>query len=367
MKKLAMALATLGLSCGAFAAFPGATDPTLINIPDLSGGFVFGIMMDYLQPSPSNGDLDYASLNTLSPLLKSSLADVVPGYQWGFGFNLGYVFPDTGNDLNISYSHLETTDTQNVFSNNIHTISAINPTFLFFGGVPLMSNLTIAMDRAEYNINQVDLTLGQMINVGCRVRLHPNVGFRIAQIERRQFITYSGSDPITTTQPLILTSSEDSDFTGIGPLAGLDASYYLGMGFGAVAHLDAAALIGSIDETQQPLYTGPGIVTSLLPSPQFYTISGDSKRVVPETEAKLGLDYTYLFNNANNSNMTLEIGYQASEYYDAVDRLNSNVIPTFTAIGAPEVRASFINSQVTKHSTSNIGLNGAYATLIFHI
>lgn len=39
---------------------PAATDPTVVNVPQLPGGLVLGITGLYLQAADTHGDLDYA-------------------------------------------------------------------------------------------------------------------------------------------------------------------------------------------------------------------------------------------------------------------------------------------------------------------
>jgi hypothetical protein len=384
MKKLSLALAAIGLSSSIFAALPVTTDPTVVNIPALDGGFVIGLMGDYLEPSPTNGDLDYASFNNgPTSSFYSHLNDVDPGYNWGWGANIGYVFPQTGNDINLAYSYLSASNTNHSvtqFPNNFSLIGI--PSFNFsYGGlfesVSDFFNIAAATAKAEYTLNQIDLTVGQFINVGCRLRLHPNAGLRWASLDRdlytsyaAQYITNHGDSTAATTNIDVfsLAAHDSSDFSGIGPVAGLDASYYLGMGFGAVMHVDGALLIGTLQNKLNVAYaetavSGEGFFTGTDLNQIFNFSAPKDNHVVPVTDEKLGLDYTYLFNNAANSNLTLEIGWQASQYFNAVDRLHGNInlgrITSFVDTDA--------TSSVVSRNTSDVGFEGPYATLILHV
>ncbi len=399
MKRLIVALASIGLTAaaGAYAALPAATDPTLVNVPQLPGGFVVGVSGYYLEPSPTDGDLDFASANinasnSVSNTFFSKLYNVDPGYNWGWGANIGYIFPNTGNDVNLSYFYLDTgNENQNVFIspfNNNGTNNNVTPivnNFVFNTvaipdlEIPIFLDpvLTNAAAEVSYRINQVDLTAGQFINVGCRLRLHPNVGLRYADLERKINSVYSGTASFLSTvaEPGASTFDEissfaavreDSDFSGIGPLAGIDASYYIGMGFGAVAHADAALLIGTVDSetdvfAQNIINQGENLLApiTIINAGVFSYRDDSTRRVVPVGDLKLGLDYTYLFNNAANSDLTLEIGWQASEYYNAVDRLATvSTVPSTLAVGSSQTLGSF---------TSSVGLDGPYATLTLHV
>ena len=63
---------------------------------------------------------------------------------------------------------------------------------------------------------------------------------------------FAAADPKITNMASSISQAtsfaEESDFQGIGPLIGVDASYYVGMGFGIVGHFDSALLVGNIDE-----------------------------------------------------------------------------------------------------------------------
>lgn len=331
MKRFSIVIAVIGLSAGAFAALPAAINPTEVNVPLLDGGFFIGVTGAYLQPSGSNGANDFlASINVEN---LSTLKNVDLDNNWGWGVNVGYIFPQTANDLNLSYFHLNADD----------TASATAPP----GGV-IGSNILNIKEKAEYDLDQIDLIAGQSINVGCRLRLHPNVGLRWANIE----YTFDDNFMQTNQDPALpngnVTASEKSDFDSIGPLAGVDASYYIGMGFGIVGHFDSALLVGDIDAKANATtlnFINPSTIVTI----KGIFKGGSVRRVVPVTNTKLGIDYTYIFNNVQNSNLTLEVGYQVSNYFNAVDKLSVSA-----------------GGMIQRRDTSDMSLNGVYTTLIFH-
>lgn len=358
MKRLALALTGIGLSASVFAAIPATTDPTLVSIPQLPGGFVIGGTAYYLQPSFSHGDLDYASVNagTTSPFA-SSISAIDPGYDWTWGINVGYIFPNTGNDINLSYFTFDSDDDHAFLVNpNLafaNIINVSNP-----GGDLVYSAIA---SKADYDLDQIDLTAGQFIDVGCRLILHPNVGLRWADLQRKietgyAFNTTTESPGKMPGQELLSYATgvkEKSDFSGIGPLAGIDGSYYLGYGFGIIGHFDSALLVGNIDSS---LDTATFTITGGTAFPVADAFNADSiARIVPVLDAKLGADYTYVFNNSADSDLTLEVGYQASKYFDAVDRF---YVATSASSGI--ISSSF-------RRTANFGLAGPYASLTLHV
>lgn len=348
MKPLSLALMALGLSANVFAALPATTDPTLISVPQLPGGLTIGGSAFYLQPSISNGDLDYATFNGgSSPNLASAMKSIDPGYDWGWGVNLGYIFPNTGNDINLNYLHFDSDDSGSALTGNFFAGQFVEPINVIIESAPLTN---AASPTSNYDLDQVDLTVGQYIDVGCRLIMHPNAGLRWADLQRKLNSYYF--TPLTLVGNPTLGLAEKSDFQGIGPLAGLDASYYLGMGFGAVAHFDSALLIGDMDSQTNMATTN----TFSFPPVNVFTFkSGQQYRMVPVIDAKLGADYTYVFNNTSQSDLTLEGGWMVSKYFNAVDRLQELFLPVIPP------------ANIMGHKTSNFALQGPYVNLTLHI
>lgn len=399
MKKLSLALAALGcvFSYPVFAALPAATDPTEVSVPLLDGGFVVGLEGFYLQPTISNGLGNYASVNT-NIINNSRLVNVDPGFDWGWGAMLGYVFPQMGNDVALSYEHLDTKDSSSVMGNNFLPVN-FPVTFVFTTGTsnPFENTLNFTNVHAtqEFDLNQVDLTAGQYINVGCRLQLHPLAGLRFADIDYDSSTHYNGNgevdlfdveDPTALIAsakfPLFVNTREKSDYQGVGPLVGMDGNYYLGSGFGLVGHFASSLLVGNIDSRLDAnilILSAPFIDTSGAPLGFSSTglagqgeIKADSiARIVPNLDAKLGLDYTFLFNNQANSYLTLEAGYRVSEYFNAIDLIRSSATATITDSAShilnPAVFFSSFTQGSVAHTTADFGSHGPYVSLILHV
>jgi hypothetical protein len=188
----------------------------------------------------------------------------------------------------------------------------------------------------------------------------------------------------TATAPAIVTPVADvsvavrdvvrqrSEFSGIGPRVGFDANYHIGCGFGVVGNISTSLLIGDTDahfseriETAGTIaitpadlaattieFIGPlspsttslgagatpiaGAITGIegvaagttlfldptTPFEHFSFRHPDQRRVVPNIDAKLGVDWTYQFCNCSRSRVTIEAGYMVSHYFDVVDRLS---------------------------------------------
>lgn len=329
MQRLLASIAGLGLTVSAFAAYPAASDPTEISIPQLTGGFFIGGTAYYLRPSVTADDLDFFFSTSASGASTFSHVNTIdPGYTWGWGANIGYIFPNTGNDVNLSYFQIEPDDSGSAADSFVD------------GGIPIQDAIRAT---SEFDIKQVDLTLGQYIDVGCRLRLHPIAGGRYLDFDRTikfHLVTdvIDPEDPFTQTVDL----RRDGSFTGAGPLVGIDGSYYIGYGLGLVGHFDSALLLGDIDDDLTILNT-----ISDTPPTTTTTAKVDSTRIVPVVDGKLGADYTFLFNNNANSGLTLEVGYQVDHYFRVIDRISTDALD--------------------RHGTMDFALSGPYASLTLHI
>lgn len=356
MKKTLLAFSAFFASSYALAAFPGSTDPTLINVPSLPETFILGGSLLYFQPNFTNGDLDYASFNNrVTPFVLNSstnqILNVEPGYQWGWNVYDGYIFPDSGNDINFSFMRLEDEDTNSTLPVDNSKDDFITPIILVNGGQ--YTGLTDA--QATYDLDQADASVGQYVDIGCRTRLHAFSGVRWMDLDRE--LQYGFTD--TNFPNEFLGVQEKSQYEGIGPLVGLDGSYYLGYGFGIVAHTDAALLVGDIKANVNTNFT------SSSNAHENFSVNEDSKQqLVPVWDAKLGADYTYIFNQNSISSLTLEIGYQASHYYNAVEKLYTDRTPPASA---DNKFGLFQSSFITQRSTSDLGLNGPYASLTLRV
>lgn len=103
-KRLSFALISLALSAPAFAN-------STVLLPSQHGGFKVGIDALYLRPTGSG--LGYATTFTGTSNFELALArnsTIDPSYDWGVLAEVGYLFPCTGNDITLGYTHSEQTD-----------------------------------------------------------------------------------------------------------------------------------------------------------------------------------------------------------------------------------------------------------------
>lgn len=432
MKKITVGLAALlsGYAANSLAALPNGTSSCAVCVPSFCGGFTFGLTGLYWRPSTPHLDyaLTYPAFDPTGDFLFTNgrYHSVDHDYDWGFKANVGYVFPCSGNDVNLTYTHWDNDDHDSVRDFAFLFPATTGPFFTPTGtfpapfvttapitlsgtlvagvagtftdeipvGTPFVfffdpADLTEVSAHSDFENHTWDLDFGQTINVGCNFRLRWFGGLRYSRLEHTLDVTHdfaavgtvvgptltsvaftvvlgtaAGVTAVGTVIPVFDVAAtlreivnQKSDFDGIGPRFGFDASYHVGGGFGIVASLATSLLVGEIESTfSERIETagvvtldlaattvdigtvggvvvtpgstvvtapvGPLAVTPVFPVELFNFKHPDETRVVPNIDAKIGLDWTYQFCNCSRSKVTVEAGYMVSHYFNAIDRLS---------------------------------------------
>ncbi len=369
MKKFSVVLAAAGLtaSLGAYASLPTDAAPFSLNIPNLKSGIEITLEGLLLRPHGSN--LDYATTDNFTandddtfPLFNLSndqdVKTVNPNYQLGFRVGLGYVFADSGNDLQLNWTHF-----QHTYSNS----SSIGDNqFLVTGaGVPLINpNLfdfltgdVTASSSVKFQFDSIDLDVGQYVNVGTRLQTRLFGGLRYAYVKQNTSNDYDATYADAADPNLFITYDEDdtfnSKFNGLGPRLGFQAAYNVYDCFGVTGSIAGSLLVGKVKSTSDQNFELNFVDNDIAPPvdvPVSFSVSNDSNvwRIVPEVDARLGVNYTWLF--ANQSALTLEAGYQVTQYFNAVDKIETQFSQTGGVLS-------------TNRVTSDVGNEGPYLSL----
>jgi hypothetical protein len=347
MKKLTLSLVAAGLaasSLGAYAALPTGAAPFQVVVPNLKSGLELTLEGLYLQPT--NSDLAYAAVTTTNYDANgnavSNATDVSylkPNYDFGFRVGLGYVFPNSGNDVQLNWTHFHhSTDA-----------SVVTPDLTQVSGISIDPNNSTQNGSVDFRYDAVDLDVGQYISIGTRLQTRLFFGVRGAEL-RKELTTTSFDNSAPAID--MIASTSNSKFIGIGPRVGIDSRYHIADCFGLVGHFATALLVGNVDVdgTHTESSNGSAIANSFTANTQT--------RVVPAFDAKLGLDYTFPFNRneVSGSSMTVEAGYQVTQYVDAFDSVS------FSSSSDKGVSNTFPST-----STSSVGFHGPYLSLNFKI
>lgn len=314
IKRLSLALIALGLSAPVFA---DSSSPFDVTVPNQNGGFNIGVDALYLQPSA--GNLSYGTVYNgatagSSSAVSGTVETVDPTYHLGFDANIGYRIPNTGNDVDLDWTHLGN------MSNSSSSYAPAGGSFTHVGENGFTYSGQTGNSNAQFQYDAIDLDLGQAVMFGDYFKFHAFTGARYANLQQKIDNIYGN----TSSSTGVLTSHysyQDSQFKGLGPQVGFDGRACLPYNFGLDASLTGSLLVGSLDSNASVQRIPAGTI----PTPTVLSYSNNnSDRVVPALDGKLGVDYTINFNNADRSSMMIQAGYQVTNYFGVSNMILNN-------------------------------------------
>lgn len=296
-----LAMGVVGTASAGTIGNPVAV-PAGVNLsaPDSTGAWSFGV--EGLWAIDNNQSFQYASVDSGSGSSFSNKNKSVEGSNdWGISANINYVFAGNSRDVNLQYT--------GVFLNDSNSATSPNAVKSVLG---LGGSFDRAKGRAEQDLNRVDMTFGQLIRIGDRVDLHPFGGVSYVNLDSTNKASYydvNAAGAYVADQ----TFKNNSSYWGVGPSAGIDGAVHLGDGFSIVGRAGAALFIGDMDSS----FVYRGTTVSKLDTVFNYK-NDETMAVVPELDARLGIDYMYAFNP--NTSMNVQVGYEVASYFNAAQQ-----------------------------------------------
>jgi len=363
LRKLFIAVAGLGLSCSAFALTPLAVNG--FNNPNSCTNWIFGAAGDYLQPL--GNDLDYANLvnesvvyppysaSSSSPVISSTEINeqaVDPDFDWGWQGMIDYRFPQTTNDVELSYQHFNSSDDDNVTAG---PTSYQNGYGNYAGSAVFPAGTSVPFHTVEGDLDNkfdaVNLDFGHTFNDG-RLGIRVDGGLQWARIASDYDVFGSGDFNTLEQYPPTVAGvfQTESTFHGIGPSASLGANFDLGNGVMIYADGRVVLLVGDIDSESNSAYSFAANPEDHCTPPDYInnaSFNGESQTtVVPGGDAEAGLSYTAPL--GNNVALTVQAGYMVAGYVHPIRRV------------WVDPGSGFNTSSSFESTLSDFGLQGPY-------
>ncbi|NNM59716.1 MAG: hypothetical protein HKM04_07860 [Legionellales bacterium] len=330
-KKITFALLTLGLSSNALAGAAGnpmliPTGTPLIAWEDAS---FWSIGIEYLYVKASSPEYQYAQIMTDSASSTTLSNETVDSaYHGNLELDATYHFAGTDRDVTLAYVHADMEDSNN------STIFAGQTFVEPFNLLPTRRDFIDQIKgESDQLYNGTDLVFGQNMHIGKIFNIHPFGGLRYADLDTRDNSTYYNNP--TQTNHTQATAQISSHYEGLGPRAGMDLSAMILPNLTLVATLGGSLEFG---------YDNANIVTQTTGNLPTTTTLDKSWYVVPELDAKLGINYQQEL--SASTSMDVQLGYQATNYFDATENDTQDIFN--------------VNSQVSRQ---NFGFQGPYVRL----
>lgn len=273
-------------------AAPAWVAPFQVGVPAYPAGVEFTVTGLYLQPTTKISDyatetIPASSLN--GQTYNQFAADY--GYSPGIIVGLGYIFPNTGNDVQITYTYYKgSSDTYNIGSPGAF-INPINPLF------PDV-NFNEASDTSTFTFNVVDITAGQFLSVGRNLLNRLYAGIRIVDAEREDFVHM---DRFNIQNALYINQNPDTTIVGAGPRLGIDSNYRVFKNIGFTGRA-AIFLLATEQKTDVNVYLDTPVTR---PSNTYVNLQDDIDTIWGY-EYRLGFNVTIPLNQ--NSLVRFELG-----------------------------------------------------------
>lgn len=312
---------------------------SIIYVCDANADNVWSVSASalYLKPSFGGNGLGYSSFGNYAGADNQQVISTTNGTNYiyniepnrRFGFQIGGAYHYTCvNDLTLDWYHLYE-------SVNDH----LPDTSMFSGSVDgyYAGDIELASKW-----DAVNLELGQDIHWRTNELLKLHAGLGYARIKN----TFTNYPKLFLTSSPYFVSRDIISYSGMGPRFGVDFSHLFNNGLSIYLKTAGSLLLGRARQAITGYKDDVNSIYGIIPYGTNNFVSSNSNIIVPEVEAKLGVNYEYKL--PNESSLDFNLGYMWMTYMRA--------IVVYSGIG-------IVGSSIGAPNSTHFDLNGAYFSL----
>lgn len=337
---------------------PVKTSRFEVYVPDLPSSNEFSASALFLRPGGSN---DYAVLvspfnpDDTTPILSPDWEPkgIDPDFSAGFSLNFRHVFADSGSDVNFYWAHLRTSD-KATFPVDRAAPPAQEMTGPFWGIGPNEAPTSAANGQLKTDYDVFNTEIGKHVYFAPNLKSRFFAGVSGLWLQQQIRADFSGTDPVLGFYTFGITTT--SKYHAAGIRLGLEGAYQARYNIDVVGLLAGNVYIGSQQPSTNTVGTGSILAAGGI-AENHQAISHKSYiQVVPALDAKLGLKYAKDF--ANDRSFSLEAGYMASVYVNALQ----NYVPSTFVPGSLGIVSGSVFLQSLLKTTDSFSVDGPYIT-----
>lgn len=291
---LATNLASAGEMSSAPACVPGD-----VTVPCEATKWDLGVQALYLRPI-------YGSERGYGVHFNDSynLKNIAPDWDWGYRLEGSYHYK-TGSDATINLTHFDASSHAGTFTGQYTLITQLGP---------LVQTADFDLELNN-RMDQVNLVFGQHIDLGLQenLRLYGGVQYLNLRVNSTSNFDLPLAIELATNGAGVINNT---NFSGAGPVMGVDYGYNLTQGLSLTANTAASLLYGTSRLNAANAY-GNGLV--------LFDLYNSRKVIVPGLEAKLGANYALAMMQGM---LNIQGGYQVTNYFNVLQDSQYSVLTT---------------------------------------
>ncbi|MBI5273524.1 MAG: MOMP family protein [Chlamydiales bacterium] len=278
--------------------------------PDVIGGTDWFLELALLYAHPRIGGTEYAYSDDDPAFvlpINGTMKDVKP--NWNFGVLAGIGIDTTYDDwqLYAEYTYLGSSGSSSMDAGLNGTVIPLRSAMLITGAVRpgTFDQVDTAEADFSFTLNSVTLQAARDFFVSKTLSLRPFTGVTSTWLDLKENVTYSGGRDLRVNSVYV---EDESDFWGIGPVAGLSGKLHLGYGFSVYTDVSGVLYFGNFDVEHEENFS--------LVEDDSIELDADFHRMVPAVAMGLGLVYERFLDD-NRHHIAISLGYDTSYFWRA--------------------------------------------------